>query len=306
MRGSQFQSLSVTQAVIEEKRFLKHVSKVIEVEPKIKAEAQLQQSTKLFNEYSMKNHLRKTFQTSQLVKTHNTDNLRMLGTFNEIEQGKQLSVGRANYKENLTRNPVLDQHSLHCTSRKLELQEIDRKNQAIMKHIAHPNHTVRNKDLAKRWEKTQSFQNMISKANKKSGVMHLMDRNRYISKKELNTKRKNEITYHSVDSENANEAKNLYSSESRIDSLAQEKVLIQEKNVDIENPLQRIQNVQLPTDPKKKIIVNKNSIDSTSNLHKKSSTNLMIKSNLSSAKNEVLRKQLQNVGQSPQAIAKET
>lgn len=170
----------------------------------------------------------------------------MVGVFAEIHKGKQLSVGKANYRENLQQSPVLKQHSLHCTSRKLELQEIDRRNQAIMKHIANPNHTVRNKDLAKHWEKAKTFQNMISKANKKGGAQLLADRTRYIQSKRTSVVHQSPgyFTFNSVDSSGSDQEKPLYpTSESRIESLAHEKIQIREVNCDIKDPASRISNV---------------------------------------------------------------
>ena len=55
----------------------------------------------------------------------------MNSTFRDIQKGRYLSVGRAVYQMNsvpMQQSPVIKEHSLRLTERKLELNEIDRKN----------------------------------------------------------------------------------------------------------------------------------------------------------------------------------
>ena len=126
MRGSQFQNISVTQAVIKDKEYRHHQKTVETIAPKIVAEDQLNDQMKLFNSYSLKTHLKQKFKNKQIKMKEDNENAKMLGVFHEIDKGKLLAVGKAEFQCNLTKCPVLDQHSLNVDARKRELTEIDR------------------------------------------------------------------------------------------------------------------------------------------------------------------------------------
>lgn len=81
------------------------------------------------------------------------ENVRLIGRFVEIfDKGKDLSVGKANYKENLgnlMHSPVVDQHSFNYAGRKKWLLEVDRMNKMLATRMEKPNNSVRNKELEK-------------------------------------------------------------------------------------------------------------------------------------------------------------
>ena len=184
MRGSQFQNLSVTEAVTKDKEYRRHQKKVETIAPRIVAEDQLNDQMKLFNSYSLKTHLKHKFKSKQRKMKEENENAKMLQVFHEIDKGKQLAVGKADYKESMTKCPVLEQHSLNVDARKRELTEIDRQNHMLMNKIINPNHSVRNSDLKKQWDRNRGYHDMISKANRQSGFAHSLSRINYLKNKE--------------------------------------------------------------------------------------------------------------------------
>ena len=55
----------------------------------------------------------------------------LMDKFHSIDEGKKLSVGKANYTQNFKEihaSPVFQENSLNKTARKHQLREIDRQN----------------------------------------------------------------------------------------------------------------------------------------------------------------------------------
>lgn len=128
------------------------------------------QSDKLIKDYHSISQKRKNFEDMKEQYSQQKENVRLIGRFVEIfDKGKELSVGKAKYKENLGNmmySPVVDQHSINYTGRKKWLQEVDRMNKMLATRMEKPNNSVRNKDLEKQFEQSRQLKRSISKANK--------------------------------------------------------------------------------------------------------------------------------------------
>ena len=93
----------------------------------------------------------------------------MIKRFQEIKRGRLLSVGRAQYKANMSTvqfSPVYDMHSVRCVERKQWLDVVERDNMILMKKLCIPNHTVRTLELEKKWRDGVKIKEMISKSKR--------------------------------------------------------------------------------------------------------------------------------------------
>jgi len=158
MRGSQFLSVTLTEAMAAERKFKRHkdnVERLVKTGLMAGKDELVEASDKLVLEYNEKAEKAKHYQAARLHLHQDLEHKRLVGKFKEIARGRHLSVGRHQFEENqgaMKQSPVLQEHSLNQTAKKLKLREISRQNGMLMSKIEKPNNTVRNADLKKRWQ----------------------------------------------------------------------------------------------------------------------------------------------------------
>ena len=112
----------MTEALVAEAHYREHQRKVQRAHPNIVTKEALSQSDKLLKTFHNSSANRKNFDHFEMKNKHDRENARLVGSFIDIfHKGRDLSVGRADYRKNLgalQASPVLEQHSLNYTGRK--------------------------------------------------------------------------------------------------------------------------------------------------------------------------------------------
>ena len=102
MRGSPFQNLPLTEALVRDQHYREHQRKVVKVHPNIVTKEALSQSDKMLKTFHNSSANRKNFDHFEMKNRYDRENARLVGSFIDIfHKGRDLSVGRADYRKNL-------------------------------------------------------------------------------------------------------------------------------------------------------------------------------------------------------------
>ncbi len=138
------------------------------MKPNYVAEEAVNKTEELINLYQTKKKLRSTFRNKSIDGEIQTAHQRLLRQFVEIDQGKQLSVGPANYKEGKSLvSPVEELHSLHYVTKQREYDRIDNDNEKFLNKLTTTQSSVHSYiELLDHFAKTKKISIMIGKREK--------------------------------------------------------------------------------------------------------------------------------------------
>ena len=88
MRGTQFEGLPRTEALVKHKAYERHKNRVQNIKPNYVADDTVLAAEDLINNFQTKKKLRSTFRNKSLDGEIQAAHQRLLGRFVEIDQGK--------------------------------------------------------------------------------------------------------------------------------------------------------------------------------------------------------------------------
>eukprot|EP00347_Sterkiella_histriomuscorum_P012409 403368689 len=181
MRGSKFEQLSVTEAYLKQKDYIQHQEKLKKAKPSIPDQ---QEIDSILMSYNNKKKVSKGYQLLETDRVMNADHQRLLSKFEEIQQGRLLSVGKSKIPINdkTLNSPVAIMNSLNFTKKLKDLKVIDDQNQKMISKLNSPRKTISNKILGKEWMNIQRLKKMISKQNRQDSKQIQESRIHYLQK----------------------------------------------------------------------------------------------------------------------------